>query len=100
MRGPMRAVLAIAAFALLSGTGCRSPCVQLAERICECEATQTEREVCVRRAQEEQNRTATSDEEGRRCASLVPGCDCTRLSTSEGKIACGLARGAAPDGGI
>jgi hypothetical protein len=71
---------------------CKSPCLKLAEKTCECEKTSSEREACVRRATDESSRVQVTEKDETLCAALLPGCDCQELATVAGKRACGLAR--------
>ncbi|MBI5545431.1 MAG: hypothetical protein HY901_16215 [Deltaproteobacteria bacterium] len=87
-----RALLAFAAVACLSLAGCKGPCLQLAEKICECEATSTLRDQCKQRASDESSRVTVTVTDEEHCTTLLDGCDCHALDTADGKLACGLAR--------
>jgi hypothetical protein len=104
-RGPAKAMLPFAPFftglsmkqwlfgTVLAGAlvGCASPCVKLAERICQCQSNQVDRDNCnstvSARASQQNIDSATED----RCAALVDKCDCHELNTPQGKQNCGLA---------
>ena len=79
---------------LLSAGGCTHPCLALAEKLCECEATQLEVEQCKRRQREAFDNTRQSelDAQAEVCSEKLDTCDCAHVDTEEGKRACGLAR--------
>lgn len=97
MRRP--AAIALLSFALLGLSGCKGACRELSERICDCSTTTSlEREVCVRRAINDEAVVEPTAEDEAFCESKIDSCDCSQdeknvdLNTSEGKLACGLAR--------
>ncbi|MFN7131666.1 MAG: hypothetical protein ACK4N5_06260 [Myxococcales bacterium] len=73
-------------------TGCKSPCVQLAEKVCECLPRGTERDQCNRQAADQARLVQLTPEQEEQCEALLDRCDCTQLNTIEGKQACGWAR--------
>ncbi|MBM4378432.1 MAG: hypothetical protein FJ086_03910 [Deltaproteobacteria bacterium] len=81
---------------LVAGTpllaGCKGPCRQLSEKLCECSANSTERTACLQRAASEESRIAVQAEDEVRCESLLDACDCRLVDTPEGKQRCGLSR--------
>ncbi|MGC4118156.1 MAG: hypothetical protein QM765_27115 [Myxococcales bacterium] len=83
---------------LLSLGGCKNKCLELAQRICECEATSTLRDNCNQRASDQGNKVTVSPQDEENCAKLIDGdpanreCDCHALDTTEGKLNCGMAR--------
>jgi len=89
-------VRAALTFLLLAGTpaltGCKGPCRQLSEKLCECSANSTEKTACLQRAANEEGRIAVQPEDEVRCESLLESCDCRLTDTPEGKQRCGLAR--------
>jgi hypothetical protein len=87
-----RALLGLCAAALLVVAGCKSPCRQLSEKLCECQANSLDKEACVKRAQQEESRVKPTDVQQQACEALLEGCDCHLIDTAEGKRACGLAR--------
>lgn len=88
----MRRLLLIAAAAtLLAGTGCSTPCEDLASAICACEGSTAAIDACERRAQQTEDILAPTDAEQEQCDSFLESCDCHALGTAEGKRACGLA---------
>ena len=84
------ALLALAAALALSG--CKSPCRQLSEKLCDCQDTTLLREACLTKVSAEQARLGTSAADEQLCTTLLPGCDCHQIKTEAGKKACGLAR--------
>jgi hypothetical protein len=91
----MRRLLLTAALlcSTLSGlAGCKGACRELAEKLCDCAANSVERELCLRRAAQEENRVEPTAEDELVCEQKIAGCDCRQLETDEGKRACGLAR--------
>jgi hypothetical protein len=98
MRRP--AAIALLSLALLGLSGCKGACRELSEKICDCSTTTSlEREVCVRRAINDEAIVEPTSEEETFCESKLDSCDCSQdkknvdLNTSEGKQACGLAYG-------
>jgi phage-related protein len=96
--------LTLLSSALFALAGCKSPCRQLSERLCDC-VEPFERDTCVRNVATEENRLETTDAELEVCEQRLETCNfietdtteqrkatCARLQTDEGKQACGLAR--------
>lgn len=89
----MKRVLFLAmATAALSGAGCASNCVKLAQKICDCQTTQVDRDNCNANvsARADQVNPTSADEDT--CGKLIDTCDCHDLNTPQGKQNCGLAR--------
>jgi hypothetical protein len=92
------AAIAVLSLALLGLTGCKSACRELSEKLCDCSTTSIERELCVRRASNDEALVEPTAEDEARCESLLrpppdkEGCTCENYQTAEGKQACGLAR--------
>jgi hypothetical protein len=77
-------------------SGCKGPCRQLSERLCECERSTFERENCLQDVStKDGSATVTADDEAF-CQSKLEVCDCNALDTVEGKRNCGLVRESAP----
>ncbi|MFZ5470289.1 MAG: hypothetical protein ACOZIN_12710 [Myxococcota bacterium] len=76
-------------FALL---GCKGPCRQLSEKLCECAINSVERDSCLRRVSSQAGAFETTSAQDVTCAELLPKCDCHLVDTEEGKVNCGLAR--------
>lgn len=85
---PLGATLVV----LLASVGCKGPCLELSERLCECEPTRSQRDTCRSVAAGENSRVDPTVEEADRCEQLLDVCDCQLLSTRDGKEQCGLAR--------
>jgi hypothetical protein len=84
---------------LVFGPACKGDCRKLAEKLCQCSANTSEKNLCIQNASTEQGRVGTTDADEAVCASLYNGCDCHTINTPAGKVACGLAR-PGPDGGV
>jgi phage-related protein len=96
--------LTLLSSALFALAGCKSPCRQLSERLCDC-VEPFERDTCIRNVANEENGIETTDEQLEVCEQRLETCNfietdtteqrkatCARLQTDEGKQACGLAR--------
>jgi hypothetical protein len=72
--------------------GCKGNCRKLSERLCDCAANNTLKDVCLQRVAQEDGRiTATAADEAH-CSDLLKTCDCHTINTVQGKVNCGLAR--------
>ena len=91
--------LTLLSSALLALAGCKSPCRELSERLCDCVET-FQRESCIRAVVNEESRIEPTDEQLATCEQRLETCTidpenrdtCDILKTDEGKQACGLAR--------
>ena len=72
--------------------GCSSPCVKLAGKICDCQATQVDRDNCNANVSARAGAIEISDTDQATCDALIDKCECHELNTPEGKRNCGLAR--------
>ncbi len=72
--------------------GCSSPCVQLADQICACQNTQTDRNNCNSQESARSDQVNPTSQQEAACSALLNKCDCHTLDTPEGKRNCGLAR--------
>ena len=94
-RQPMRRSVAITllSFALLGLSGCKGACRQLSEKMCDCNTNSVERELCVRRASNNEAVFEPTAEQEAFCESKLESCECGKvdIDTDEGKLACGLA---------
>lgn len=86
------AAVVAAALCLLCASGCKNKCLELAQKICECQPTSTLRDNCNQQASEQGNKVVVSPDDEKYCAELLPKCDCHALDTAEGKLNCGMAR--------
>src|SRR3954468_469640 len=75
------------------GMGCQDPCVTLAERICNCEATADERRACIaNRITNQQSSVEVSDADREFCQQIVDANTCTCAALDENNLAaCGFA---------
>ncbi|MFL5348782.1 MAG: hypothetical protein ACJ8AT_28635 [Hyalangium sp.] len=92
MRRPV--AIAVLSLALLGLTGCKSACRQLSEKLCDCNTNSVERELCVRRAANDEAVIEPTSSDEDKCDELLNAnqCTCDNYQTDEGKVACGLAR--------
>jgi hypothetical protein len=72
--------------------GCKGNCRKLAERLCDCAANNSLKDVCLQRAANEDSRVGTTPADEARCSDLLKVCDCHTTDTVQGKVNCGLAR--------
>ncbi|MFY0525791.1 hypothetical protein ACN28I_22490 [Archangium gephyra] len=85
--------------ALLALAGCKSPCRQLSERLCDC-VEQFRRDECIQAVAERERSVEPTDEDLTACEERLDTCTinpddrttCDILLTDEGKAACGLAK--------
>jgi phage-related protein len=95
--------LTLLSSALFALAGCKSPCRQLSERLCDC-VEPFERDTCIRNVATEENSIETTDEQLEVCEQKLEKCEfdtsttenrkasCASLQTPEGKQECALAR--------
>jgi hypothetical protein len=89
---------------VLPALACSQPCLELAQKLCDCQPTTSLRDQCRQRASADNGSKNPPADAELACASLLSRCDCHQIGTADGKRACGLARqipdgGAAIDGG-
>jgi len=90
---PRQAFLAIVAavVAVALGTGCQDPCVALAERICNCEATADQRRACIAdRVTNQQGTVEVDDDDRDFCTDKLETCTCAALDQND-LASCGFA---------
>jgi hypothetical protein len=85
-----RLLLAVAL--CLSFSGCKGPCLQLAQKICDCQATSTLRDQCNQQASNQESQVTVTSADNDRCNALLDKCDCHAIDTAQGKVNCGMAR--------
>ncbi len=93
----VRSVVVVTCLAIAGlGTGCQDPCVTLAERICNCEATANERRACItNRVTNQQGSVEVSEPDREFCQSVLDNGECTCAALDNNNLA---ACGFAPDG--
>lgn len=76
--------------AALSAAGCTSPCVSLADTICDCKPNQPERNLCAQQVSESRaGKGDVTDAETLACEGLLESCTCEALERGN-LAACGL----------
>lgn len=89
MRSKVSSVLAVVGFGLMWG-GCIDPCQQLAERICACELTESQRNQCRQERISNQRDFLVADTESQEaCAAALDTCTCTALDQNRTDL-CGF----------
>jgi hypothetical protein len=86
------AATAVLSAALLALSGCKGPCRELSEKLCDCAISSVAREQCVRLAANSEARVTPSTADEEFCEQKLETCDCRQIETDEGKAACGLSR--------
>lgn len=88
----MKRLLPVLLVVAAAVSGCKGPCRQLSEKLCDCAANTTLRTACLTRASNNDSNALPTEEDALRCKALIPGCDCRLIETPAGKVACGLSR--------
>jgi len=83
---------ATAVLGLLIASGCKNPCLELAQKICDCQSTTSLRDACNQQASDRNSLETVTPEDEETCTALMDKCDCHALDTAEGKLNCGIAR--------
>jgi hypothetical protein len=85
--------------------GCKGPCRNLAESLCQCANSSADKDACNQNVANEDSRIGPTDSDNAFCTTLLNppadggiGCDCHLINTTQGKIACGLARNSGDSG--
>lgn len=98
------AAIAVLSLALLGLAGCKGACRELSEKLCDCSTNSVQRELCIRRAANDEARVEPTAEEEVVCEERLASCNCDPLKPNQttdevdedainrAKIACGLAR--------
>ena len=78
---------------LLSAAGCGDACRTLASQICQCLPDDGSRAACNQRAKDAEATFSVRPEDEKFCQQQIDShaCDCNKLNTPEGKVACGIA---------
>ena len=87
----MRVLFPLLLLALMLA-GCRGPCRQLADRLCECLPSSLDRDRCYQDITVQESGVSVDGEDDAVCAGLLEQCSCETANTPEGKERCGLAR--------
>ena len=94
MSRPLLAALRILAcmLSLLCTAGCGDACLSLASQVCSCLPDDGTRAACNRRAQDSEASFPIRPEDAKYCQQRLDSnaCDCNKLQTPAGKMACGL----------
>ena len=88
---PMKAALLCLMLAALTLTGCKSPCRQLSEKLCDCAGNSTDKNSCLALASSKEGANPPNDVDNAYCSTLLPQCDCRLIDTTPGRVRCGLA---------
>jgi hypothetical protein len=99
MRRP--AAFAVLFLALLGLSGCKGACRELSEKLCDCSTNSVQRELCIRKAANDEARIEPSSEQEAVCEARLDSCNCDALrpnqddvsdeAINQAKVACGLA---------
>ena len=76
--------LPVFAAVALASSACQDPCVQLAERICSCEDTASDRSLCrTERIVNQQSHIQITDADRDACQAALATCDCNALDQND-----------------
>jgi hypothetical protein len=76
----IRALAFVCLFAAACASGCQDPCVALAERICNCEPTPSDRRSCrADRIVNRQSQVQITQDDRSFCEAQLETCDCTDI---------------------
>jgi hypothetical protein len=78
---------------LLEVAGCGNPCLQLADQICSCQPDNVTRAACQQQARTQEGIFPVGSQTEQQCQKALDthACDCTVITTPEGRVGCGLA---------
>lgn len=86
----LRSLLLVCCLGAILG-GCLNPCDQLADRICECEETELQRQQCQQRVEIQKQQRDASEKNKADCEAALVTCTCQALD--DGNLAaCGFVR--------
>ena len=85
--------LAACMLTLTAAAGCGDSCLTLAAQICHCLPDDGTRAACNQRAKESETNFTVGKQDEAFCQKQIDtkACDCTVISTPEGKVGCGIA---------
>ncbi|MGZ3460395.1 MAG: hypothetical protein ACXU86_18055 [Archangium sp.] len=94
------ATITLLCSALLALAGCKSPCRELSERLCDC-VEPFQHDTCITNVAQRERTVETTQEQLNACEESLKSCtidpnnrdSCSILQDDAGKAACGLARG-------
>jgi len=86
-------LLAASLLTLGLAAGCRDACLALAQQVCSCQPDQSSVDACNTRAQESKAIFPERSMDQNYCQGQLDAhaCDCMKLDTPEGRVACGVA---------
>ena len=92
MRRLFPLLLSACVLTVLFASGCGNACLQLADKICSCQPDDSTKATCQARAREQEGIFPVNKQQEQHCQQLIDSnaCDCQRLTTPEGRVACGL----------
>jgi hypothetical protein len=101
MRRRLPLLLPASMLTLLLAAGCGDACLKLADQICSCQPDQASQANCQQRARDEEGIFNVRKQDEQFCQNLLDtnSCDCKKLDTPEGRIACGTSISVAPEDG-
>jgi len=78
---------------LQMAAGCANACLQLADQICSCQPDDVTRSACQQLARQQEGIFSVTNQNEQQCQKSLDthACDCTVITTPEGRAACGLA---------
>ena len=75
----------------ITGSGCGDACIDLSEKICQCEPTEGRQQACLQRVSDEEGSKVVSQSDREVCETKLDSCTCAKLADGE-LAACGLSR--------
>jgi hypothetical protein len=86
-------LLLLSVLTLQVAAGCANACLNLADQICSCQPDDITRSACQQRVREQEGIFAVNSQNEAACQKALDthACDCTVITTPEGRVGCGLA---------
>jgi len=83
---------------VLLDAGCGNACLKLADQICSCQPDDPSRANCSQKARDQEGIFNVRPQDEQLCQELLDSnsCDCKKLDTPEGRVACGVSFSVAP----